>query len=135
MKTVKTQPAKLDTKTTDQLYRSSKIVTRLAKRPIKRLIAFPVKSSPPNMMIKKIATGKNSPATIFGRQGQLARTSTGIPPAIVTTRITANPIHHPARSPRKKSFPKGICALYIDSFSCSFSTSAMELSSCVMTNF
>ena len=107
MNTVKTHPTKLDTSTTDQLYASSSSVTRFAKYPMSRHIAFPVKSSPPKMMMRKIATGKKSPATILGKHGQADLTSGGMPPAIVTTRITARPHHQPANTPRKKSFPNG----------------------------
>jgi hypothetical protein len=101
-------------------------------------MALPVKTFPPKMMKRKTATGNKSPATILGRHGQEVLASDGIPPAIVR-RITerrhhhpARPYHHAASTPRKKSFPYGRWALYIDifsDFSCSFSTSAMEFSS------
>ena len=123
---MRTAPAKLDTSTTIQLKARSRSVMRRAARPMSMHMALPVKSSPPNRLMKQMPTGNRMPVVSLGSMGQAVRVATGMPPDTVTTRMTPSPSHHPARQPRKKRRGNGRCALMMESFSCCFSTSCNE---------
>lgn len=66
----------------------------------KTVIVLPVKSSPPNSMMKCRAQGKKNARPSFGKMGQAFRTSTGMPPAAARPAIPPNVIQRPARTPK-----------------------------------